>query len=111
MFAGRTSRRLPGAGRLAIGVLFLGLWLGATGLSSSASLHEWACADAKQASHDCAVSKLATGSFAAPPAPPQAPAPRANVLSRDSDPVTLFLSHIDLRLSPGRAPPSALFIG
>jgi len=111
VFAGRTSKRLPGAGRTAIGVLFLGLWLGAAGFSSSAWLHERVCADAKQVSHDCAVSKLANGHFAAPPAPPPAPAPRTNIPSAEVPLQTLFLTQIDLRLSPGRAPPSPFFIG
>jgi hypothetical protein len=111
VFAGHTSKRLPGAGRIAIGVLFLGLWLGAAGFSSSAWLHERVCADANQVSHDCAVSTLAKGHFAAPPVPPPVPAPRANVPSTEVSFETLFLTQIDLRLSPGRAPPSAFFIG
>ena len=111
VFAGRTSKRLPGAGRIAIGVLFLGLWLGAAGFSSSAWLHERVCPDAKQVSHDCALSTLAKGHFAAPPAPPPAPPPRVNWPSTEVTFETLFLTHIDLRLSPGRAPPSAFFIG
>ena len=111
VFAGRTSKRLPGVGRIAIGVLFLGLWLGAAGFSSAAWLHEWVCPDANQVSHDCALSTLAKGHFAAPPAPPPAPAPRANIPSAEVPLETLFLTQIDLRLSPGRAPPAAFFIG
>ena len=110
VLAGRTSKRLPGAGRIAIGVLFLGLWLGAAGLSSSAWLHERVCADARQVSHDCALSTLAKGHFAAPPAPPPAPAPRDNFPSTEVSIETLFLTQIDLRLSPGRAPPFGFFI-
>lgn len=110
VFAGRTSKRLPGAGKIAIGVLFLGLWLGAAAFSSSAWLHEHVCADAKQVSHDCAVSKLANGHFAAPSAPPPAPAPRANIPSADICIAALVLTQIDLRLSPGRAPPFTFFL-
>lgn len=111
VLAGRTSKRLSGAGRTAIGVLFLALWLGAACFSSSAWLHEQVCPDAKQVSHDCAVSKLANGQFAAPPAPPLAPAPRVYCFSAEVSTDKLFLTQIDLRLSPGRAPPPAFFIG
>jgi len=91
-------------------LLFLGLWLGAAGFASSSWLHERVCADARQVSHDCAVSKLANGHFVAPPAPPPAPAPRSNVPSAEVSPESLFLQQIDLRLSPSRAPPSGFFI-
>jgi hypothetical protein len=111
VFVRGTSKRLRGAGRFAIGVLFLGLWLGAALFSSSAWLHELVCSDAGQVSHDCAISKLANGQFAAPSASPPAPAPRANCLSTEVSFEKLFLTQIDLRLSHGRAPPAAFFIG
>jgi hypothetical protein len=92
-------------------VLFLGLWLSAAAFASSEWLHERVCADANKVSHDCAVTKLANGHFAAPPAPPLAPAPLANIPSAQVPLEILFLTQIDLRLSPGRAPPFAFFIG
>jgi len=110
VFAGRTSKRLSRAGRIAIGVLFLGLWLAVAGFSSSAWLHERVCEDSKQVSHDCAISTLAKGHFSAPPTTPPAPAPRANFACTDVSPEPLFLTQIDLRLSLGRAPPPAFFI-
>jgi len=111
VFAGRTSKRLSRAGRLAIGVLFLGLWLCAAGFSSSAWLHERVCEDANKVSHDCAVSTLAKGHCVAPPAPPPLPAPRESFARTEISSETVFLTQIDLRLSPGRAPPPAFFIG
>jgi len=89
--------------------LMLALWLGALVFASSARLHDEVCPDAKEPSHDCVFTSVAQGHFSASSAPLTVVRDVSvcfeNILPALPEPA----SPADVRLAPGRAPPS-LFV-
>jgi hypothetical protein len=97
--------RVRGSGRIAVGILMLGLWLGLLGVSASDQLHHLLHSDSHQHHHECLVTSISKGHLLFTPMLVAAP-------------VAVFLSFglllltggvafrsVDIRLAPARAPP------
>lgn len=106
LHAESTSGRVRVAGRVAVTLLMLGLWLGLIGLSVSERLHHALHADASQADHDCLVVGFAKSLFLHAPVQVVVAAPVLPAICFSSSEIILLLQRIDLRLAPGRAPPA-----
>ena len=101
---GPTTRR-RGGGRLAVGLLMLGLWLGVLGLSASEQLHQLVHAEAHHVHHECVVTSLTKSQLLFLPELIAAPLAVFAVF-----PLLVFfgermLGRADVRLAPARAPP------
>src|SRR5438270_9815358 len=100
------SKRYRMLGVPAVGLMLL-LWLGAFALTASPQLHRLFHRDAQSANHHCLVTQLQQHSLWASFAPAVAPVtPTLGMWVCFSD--FQALSHSYLRLSPSRAPPSAI---
>lgn len=85
----------------------LGLWLALLGLSASTKLHRCLHADAADSEHECLVSALANGTALEVPVSGMMVPPVPEVRLAAAVGQRLFFDRVDLRLLPGRAPPSA----
>lgn len=101
-----TSGRVRVAGRVAVGLLMLGLWLGLISLSVSERFHHALHADAAHADHDCLIVGFAKSLVLHAPVQVLVAAPVLPAISFSGSEITLLLQRIDLRLVPGRAPPA-----
>lgn len=84
----------------------LGLWLALLGLSASERLHHLLHADAAQPDHDCLVVGFSKGSAFEVPVTASLMVPTSWVSFLFIPEPASFSQRLDLRLLPGRAPPS-----
>lgn len=105
VFNGFQSRQTRVVGRIA-SLLMLGLWLAAITFSSSIRLHGLVCADSQQASHDCLLTSFAKSHFL-PLSEPVSVSVATFVAGESYQAVSQEpVPSADVRLAPGRAPPS-----
>jgi hypothetical protein len=107
--ADRICRRpRGGARRLIVAFVLLPLWLVTFAISASPQLHLLLHSDASSPSHNCVVTQLQQHSVLGGSEPIGIPVPALAVCSGPGFSSVISLASIDLRLSPGRAPPVSL---
>lgn len=94
-------------GRGTWSILFLTLFLFLQVLASAPFLHQHWHQDAKQADHHCAVTLLEDGKFECSTSTVSVVLPSATISDVEL-PVISFVSLVEYRLLPGRAPPALL---
>lgn len=108
MRASALNRDRPATGRIAAVALLIVLLLGLSALASSPTMHQKVCPNANRPGHHCAVTDFAGGLAEAPVGAALGLAVVLVVLPALSLPEVLFPSTTLSRLSPSRAPPSAV---
>ena len=102
--SGYTSR-VRGPGRIAVGVLMLGLWLGLLGLSASDQLHHLLHSDSHQHHHECLVTSISKSHLLFTPMLAAAPVAVFVCFGLLLMIGGLAFRSMDIRLAPVRAPP------
>lgn len=110
LHAESTSGRVRIAGKMAMSIFMLGLWLGLIGLSVSERFHHALHADALHADHECLILGFAKSLVLHAPVLVLVAAPVLPANSISSFEIIPFVQRIDLRLAPGRAPPAGFVL-
>jgi hypothetical protein len=88
----------------------LALWVAALAVASSARLHSEVCPEAKEPAHDCVFTTVAQGHFSTASAPLTVARDVWVCSNRFLPAVSKPASPADVRLAPGRAPPSPFVV-
>jgi hypothetical protein len=101
---GHTSRS-RGSGRIAVGIVMLGLWLGLLGLSASERLHHLLHSDSHQHHHECLITSISKSHLLFTPTLVAAPVAVFVSFALLLLSGALAFRSVDTRLAPARAPP------